>query len=72
MSARSAAEFVSVLMIVAGFMLCSFVVWSLESGSLMVELVLVCDRWPLERESVDMSMIGAQLAAGWIEENFDQ
>ena len=41
-------------------------------GSLMVELMLVCDRWPLERESVDMSMIGAQLAARWIEENIDQ
>ena len=40
-------------------------------GPLMVELMLVSDRWPLERESVDMSMIGAQLAAGWIEENFD-
>jgi hypothetical protein len=38
----------------------------------MVELMLVCDRWPLERESVDMFMIGAQLAAGWIEENIDQ
>jgi len=40
--------------------------------SLIVELILVCDRWPLERESVDMSMIGAQLAARWIEENIDQ
>ena len=38
----------------------------------MVELMITCDRWPLERESVDMSMIGAQLAARWIEENIDQ
>ena len=45
---------------------------SVVVGSLMVELMLVCDRWPLERESVDMSMIGAQLAARWIEENIDQ
>jgi len=38
----------------------------------MVELMIACDRWPLERESVDMSMIGAQIAARWIEENIDQ
>ena len=41
-------------------------------GSLMVELMIACNRSPLERESVDMSMIGAQIAASWIEENIDQ
>ena len=39
---------------------------------LMVELMLICDKWLLERESVDMPMIGSHLTARWIEENVDQ